>query len=121
MNDAQKLNNPDDGAASNSLDSVTSSNGQALLHWLGWAEGVSWLLLLLVAVPLKHFGGQPWLVKSMGPVHGGLFVALLLKCIHAVTMGELKWRAAFAIMGASFVPFGPFLIDRVLAKAQAES
>ena len=114
-NDGQKL------STSAEANESTSSKSQRVLHWLGWAEGISWLVLLLVAVPLKYLAGNPSLVKSMGPLHGGLFVGLLMKCLHSLTMGELKFRQVLAIMGASFIPFGPFLIDRVLDQSKVDS
>lgn len=94
------------------------SKSHKVLHWIGWAEGISFLVLLFIAVPLKHWFDQPSLVKSMGPVHGGLFVGLFAKSIQSLVMGELRVRDVFYIMGAAFIPFGPFLMDRVLKRSE---
>ena len=113
------------GSSSKGSESQTEvsalSFSQRLLHWVGWAEGLSWLVLLLVAIPLKYAFGYPALVKSMGPLHGAFFVALFTKCLHSLTLGELRFRDVLAIMGASLIPFGPFLMDRVIKREAAQA
>ena len=97
---------------------------KSLIGWLrriGYLEGVSFLLLLGVAMPLKYWGGVPMAVKIAGWIHGILFVALCgtLK----VAMSDARWplgRAALVFV-AALVPFGPFLIDRRLAAWEAEA
>ena len=46
-------------------------------------EGLSYILLLFIAVPIKHWGGDESYVKILGMPHGVLFIisifALLLK------------------------------------------
>ena len=44
------------------------------LRLIGFLEGVSLLVLLGIAVPLKHCYGNPVLVRAVGPVHGLLFL-----------------------------------------------
>ena len=51
------------------------------LHWFrktGIAEGISFLVLLLVAMPLKYFAGIPIAVTIVGSVHGILFIAFMV-------------------------------------------
>ncbi len=40
------------------------------LRLLGLLEGISLLVLVGVAVPLKHLYHDPSLVRALGPVHG---------------------------------------------------
>ena len=79
-------------------------------------EGVSFLLLLFIAMPLKYFLGMPFAVKYIGWAHGLLFIIymiLLLQCA-----GVYNWslkRNAWAFI-AAFLPFATFILDRQLAK-----
>ena len=55
------------------------------LRILGNVEGVSYLLLLGVAMPLKYAFGLPLAVKIVGMAHGVLFLAycaLLVPCLR---------------------------------------
>ena len=84
-------------------------------------EGVSYLLLLFIAMPLKYLGDMPLAVRVAGSAHGALFVWLALLVLGGLmTRGRLMgW--ALKIMVASLVPFGTFVIDRGLrAEVEAE-
>ena len=79
-------------------------------------EGVSYLLLLGVAMPLKYFAGFPEAVLAVGWAHGVLFV------LYLVSLGEVslarRWRPV-RILGAfvaSLVPFGTFVLDAQLRR-----
>ena len=92
------------------------SNGKKnpvrLLRAVGLVEGVSFLLLLGVAMPLKYLAGVPQAVKVVGWVHGVLFMAYGAALLW--TWAAARWparRAGLALV-AALVPFGPFLIDR---------
>lgn len=77
-------------------------------------EGWSFLILLLIAMPVKYFLGYPLLVKYTGWVHGALFIAYMLLLISAsVAAGWKAGRIAWAF-AASFIPFGTFVLDRQL-------
>ena len=81
---------------------------------IGYAEGVSFLLLLGVAMPLKYLLDWPLAVKVLGWAHGVLF---LLYLYAAVQLGSFRgWpliRYPIAI-AAALLPFGPFVFDRHL-------
>lgn len=90
-----------------------------LFRKIALAEGVSFLLLLLVAMPLKYMAGWPYAVKYLGWAHGVLFVAFLalaleVKGILGKNFGWLVW--AFV---ASLLPFGTFVLDKQLQKEEA--
>lgn len=84
------------------------------LRLLALTEGVSFLLLLFVAMPMKYLAGIPAAVKIVGWAHGLLFVALCLLLLK-VTIEE-RWPISRAVMVfiAALLPFGPFVIDRRL-------
>ncbi|MGC4232177.1 MAG: DUF3817 domain-containing protein [Niabella sp.] len=87
---------------------------------IAFAEGVSYLLLLLVAMPLKYYADFPEAVKYIGWLHGLLFV---LFCIYLLKVWiGLKWSFGKALIAfiASLVPFGTFLLDARLKKEYPE-
>ena len=80
---------------------------------MGRLEGCSFLLLLLVAMPLKYYAGLPVGVKVMGPIHGVLF---LLYCAWAMNMAlTQQWpnRKHLLAYVAAVFPFGTFWFERV--------
>lgn len=81
-------------------------------QWVGYVEGISFLFLLGVAMPLKYFANMPKAVSITGMVHGVLFLAycyLAFDCYQ-----RMRWpfgRFVLAII-AAFFPFGPFVFHR---------
>ncbi|MFK7775284.1 MAG: DUF3817 domain-containing protein [Saprospiraceae bacterium] len=75
-------------------------------------EGVSYILLLFVGVPLKYFGDNPILVKSLGMPHGMLFLAYIVMAL--LIRGKMNWDAktTFGVLIASILPFGTFYINK---------
>ncbi|MCU0341404.1 MAG: DUF3817 domain-containing protein [Spirosomaceae bacterium] len=73
-------------------------------------EGLSFLLLLGVAMPLKYIWGKPWLVQNVGMIHGILFVLYIFQIIQLKI--ELNWPTGKTLLAIvlSFVPFGPFYV-----------
>ncbi|MFD0894654.1 DUF3817 domain-containing protein [Luteolibacter ambystomatis] len=84
------------------------------LRLIGMAEGVSFLFLLGVAMPLKYAAHMPQFVKYGGWCHGLLFILLLLAIFQAWGDKLLTARQAAMTFIAALLPFGPFLIDRRL-------
>ena len=92
-------------------------NVQAL-RFVGTLEGISFLLLLGVAMPIKYIWGNPVFVKYIGMGHGVLFIAFL--AILLVVCHRMKWPLSMFLMGlaASILPFGTFVFDIKLKKIQ---
>ncbi|MBG8555591.1 DUF3817 domain-containing protein [Hymenobacter guriensis] len=92
------------------------------LRLLALVEGISLLLLVGVAVPLKHFYGNPALVRALGPVHGLLFLLFVLNTLRVGV--EYRWRFAtttWKVLLACLVPFGTFYVDcKILAPLQKQ-
>jgi integral membrane protein len=84
------------------------------LGWLritAFLEGVSFLLLLGIAMPLKYIWGMPEWVRAVGMAHGWLFIAYV--CLVAYMRSEEDWsfrKTALALI-ASVIPFGTFWAD----------
>lgn len=84
---------------------------------VGYIEGVSFLVLLLVAMPLKYFAGQPNAVSIVGAAHGFLWIAYLLVLVLA--WRALRWPIKTAFLGvvASVVPLGPWWFESYLRRS----
>src|SRR5688572_3128840 len=83
-----------------------------LLRVAALAEGVSFLALLLIAMPLKYVAGQPAAVKYVGWAHGVLFVALCVLLLWTRVAARWPIARAATVFVAALLPFGPFLLDR---------
>lgn len=81
-------------------------------------EGASFLLLMGIAMPLKHFAGMPGAVSVAGWLHGGLFIAYGMVTCHAWAVRKLSLKMAVLALVAAVVPFGPFWLDRKLAACE---
>ena len=79
---------------------------------VAFLEGVSYLLLLFLAVPIKYNMGDPTYVKLLGMPHGLLFIAYL--ALSYLLKDEQKWerKSYLIILAASVIPFGAFYIDK---------
>ena len=89
------------------------------LRTVSFIEGISTLLLFLVAMPLKYIAGKPEMVTYVGRIHGGLVIAF---CIFLwLVMRARGWEIAKAakLFVASLFPFGFLWIDRVLKREDA--
>jgi integral membrane protein len=84
-------------------------------------EGISFLVLLLIAMPLKYWAGEPLAVRVVGMAHGVLFIGYVL-LLGLVARVE-RWRISRALLGllASLVPFGPFLFEAHLRRERASA
>ena len=84
------------------------------LIWVGRLEGLSLLILVGIAMPLKYIAGEPLAVRVVGMAHGILFLLFCLALFRAMT--DEKWPARRAALGfvASFLPFGTFWFERRL-------
>lgn len=90
------------------------------LRLIGIAEGISFLVLLLIAMPLKHFAGLPLAVKVVGWAHGVLFMMYIVLVLAAIRV--MKWSVMDVLIAwaASLIPTGTFFLDRSLKKRQNE-
>ena len=81
---------------------------------IGLIEGISYLVLLFVAMPLKYFYGMPEAVKVVGMTHGMLFIAYIVLLAMAVEKYNWNIRYALILFVASLIPFGTFYTDKKL-------
>ncbi len=88
-------------------------------RYIAYAEGISYLFLLFIAMPFKYFADMPLLVKYGGWAHGLLFVlyiALLLQVWAKYRWGF--WKVTLLFL-ASLIPFASFYVEARLKKEAA--
>ncbi len=79
-------------------------------------EGVSYILLLFIATPVKYLLNDPQYVKLLGMPHGLLFIGYVV--LAFMLKNELKWsqKQFMVVLLASIIPFGTFYIDKKYLK-----
>lgn len=84
------------------------------LRVLAFAEGLSFLVLLFITMPLKYFYSMPMPNKIFGMVHGGLFIYYIMICLGVKSETDKNMKWLFWALVASVVPFGTFIADKKL-------
>lgn len=81
-------------------------------RWIAIAEGISFLVLLFIAMPMKYMAGMPLPVKYTGWAHGLLFIGYIIAAVPLFT--RLKWPSEriYGVALAAFLPFGTFVLER---------
>ena len=79
---------------------------------VSFLEGISYLLLLFIAVPIKYFQGDASYVKILGMPHGVLFMSYVVLAI--VIKKQMQWnlKNLGIVVLASIIPFGTFYVDK---------
>jgi integral membrane protein len=88
---------------------ITTTIGR--LRAIGLLEGISFLVLLGVAMPLKYVWDEPQAVRVVGMAHGVLFLAYVAAAVQAWLEHNWSWKRAAWVIAASLVPFGTFYTD----------
>ncbi len=75
-------------------------------------EGISYLVLLFIAMPLKYLADMPMAVRIVGGIHGGLFIAFMVFMYLSYDQynRDIKWMLKAFL--ASIIPFGTFYMDK---------
>lgn len=83
---------------------------------IAFLEGISFLLLVFIAMPIKYVGGEPIVVKYVGMAHGILFMAFIY--CQFLAYKQQRWDLAFNVFAfvASLIPFGTFVLEYKLEK-----
>jgi integral membrane protein len=83
---------------------------------IAFLEGLSYILLLSIATPIKYFLDDPQYVKLLGMPHGLLFILYIT--LAFLLKSDFKWNTnqfGFVLLG-SIIPFGTFYIDNKYLK-----
>lgn len=82
----------------------------------GHVEGISYLILLFIAMPLKYALNIPDAVRYIGMLHGILFVLFIIVILFVLIEKLITVKTAFVLFIISLIPFGTFFIKKILAK-----
>jgi integral membrane protein len=82
-----------------------------LFRLTAFLEGVSYLLLLFAAVPIKYLLGNPLYVKLLGMPHGILFVAYIFFVFYFGKRWSWNLKVIGVALACSVLPFGTFYVD----------
>jgi integral membrane protein len=81
------------------------------LRIIAFLEGISFLVLLGIAMPLKYLAGVPQAVRVVGMAHGVLFVLFVLLLIQVAIEKSWSFKKSALSFVSSLVPFGTFYAD----------
>lgn len=89
-----------------------NSNPIPFLRRIALLEGVSFILLLGIAMPLKYLAHLPEAVKIAGWVHGMLFILFCI-ALNRVMANVANWpfSRSIVVFVSALLPFGPFILD----------
>jgi integral membrane protein len=79
-------------------------------------EGLSFVVLLFVAMPLKYAFGMPEFVRVVGALHGVLFVAFAAALFRATLEHAWPWSKALKMLLLTLIPFGAIPLERWLKR-----
>jgi integral membrane protein len=88
------------------------------LRLVGYLEGISFLILLGIAMPLKYAAGMPEAVLIAGWIHGVLFVLFVAATLQVARQRCWSRNKVLAAAAASVLPFGPFVLDARLLRSE---
>jgi integral membrane protein len=83
---------------------------------IAFIEGISFLVLLFITMPMKYMCGMPTPNKIFGMVHGVLFILYVLAVIQSKIEYDWNFKKTALALLASIVPFGTFWADEKLFK-----
>ncbi len=92
------------------------SDSLARFRVVALSEGVSYVLLVFVGMPLKYLADAPLLNEIVGWIHGFLFIAYLVLGVQVAVDEEWSGRFCGWALFAALVPGGTFVLDRYLRK-----
>jgi integral membrane protein len=89
------------------------------LRLVSFLEGATLVVLVCVAVPLKHLAGYPLATSVVGPIHGFAFLLYAWMLVQAVAGGGWTRDETLRCGIAAFIPFGAFLVAGLLKRKEA--
>ncbi|HEX5740761.1 MAG TPA: DUF3817 domain-containing protein [Pilimelia sp.] len=81
---------------------------------IAWIVGLVLIALVVVGMPLKYLGDDPWVVETIGPAHGFLYMLYLVAAFDLSRRAKWSLRRMILVMLAGTVPFVSFWAERVV-------
>ncbi len=85
---------------------------------VAFLEGISFLALLFIAMPLKYMYAMPMPNKIIGMLHGVLFVAYVFYLLNVRSEFNWSFKKTLIAFLASILPFGTFVLDAKVLKKE---
>lgn len=79
---------------------------------VAWLEGISLILLLFFAMPMKYYASDEFYVKKIGMAHGILFVIYIILVVILKIKLDWSFKKLGLLCLASIVPFGTFYAEK---------
>lgn len=89
------------------------------LRLIALMEGVSFLVILLITMPLKYAYQMPEPNYFFGSLHGFLFLLYIYVVVRHALLRKWSFSKMGLALAASVVPFGTFWADKKLFKPEA--
>lgn len=83
-----------------------------IFKWVSILEGTSFLVLLLIAMPLKYIWDAPQMVEVVGMMHGVLFVLYIMGALWLYKALEWNIKTLLVVCVSSVLPLGPFYVEK---------
>ncbi|RVU41407.1 DUF3817 domain-containing protein [Lujinxingia sediminis] len=90
------------------------------LKTFGLIEGLSMVVLLFVAMPMKYVWDQPQMVRVVGMAHGFLFMIFVAWVLLEAFRSKWTLEKTAGALAASVIPFAPFVVDLSSGAAERE-
>lgn len=84
-------------------------------------EGISFLILLFIAMPLKYYADSPQPVKITGWIHGVLFILYMIAGLNVKITHNWSIGKTLVAVIASLIPFGPFILDKKILSKEIQA
>lgn len=91
---------------------MSLENQVKIFKWISILEGISFLVLLLIAMPLKYIWDAPQMVQVTGMFHGILFIAYILGAFLLYKPMQWRMKTLALICVSSVLPLGPFYVEK---------
>ena len=91
---------------------MTLENQVKIFKWVSILEGISFLVLLMIAMPLKYIWDLPQMVQVVGMLHGILFIGYILGALLLFRPLQWKMSTLMLVCVSSVLPLGPFYVEK---------
>lgn len=80
---------------------------------VAWIVGTFLIVLMFVAMPLKYWGGNDFLVTAISPIHGLCYMVYLVLAFHLTQQAGWKfWPQTVGLMLGGTIPVYSFFVER---------
>ena len=95
---------------------MNNKNIISFFRFIALAEGISFLFLLFIAMPLKYFNNMPQAVRFGGMIHGLLFVAFVMTAWNLISRLDKSYKWFFFLFTFIDITLRNILFRQTAAK-----